>query len=86
MPPPIQASLNRVCANRTTIAIAHRLSTVVNADVILVLKEGRVVEQGRHAELLASEGHYFEMWNRQLEASEVEDTPSQDSAVAATAK
>ncbi|MGH6968252.1 MAG: ABCB family ABC transporter ATP-binding protein/permease, partial [Stellaceae bacterium] len=66
----IQASLEDVAANRTTLMIAHRLSTVVHADEILVLEHGRVVERGTHAGLLAKDGFYAAMWRRQLEADE----------------
>nr|CAG4648537.1 EOG090X02PU [Polyphemus pediculus] len=62
----IQASLDRVCNNRTTLVVAHRLSTVVNADQILVLQEGRVAERGSHDELLALNGIYASMWNNQI--------------------
>ena len=68
----IQASLREVSAGRTTLMIAHRLSTVVEADQILVLEEGRVVERGRHEELVDLGGRYAEMWRRQQEAAEVE--------------
>ncbi|MFQ5958551.1 MAG: ABCB family ABC transporter ATP-binding protein/permease [Alphaproteobacteria bacterium] len=64
----IQASLREVSADRTTIVIAHRLSTVVDADDILVVDAGRIVERGRHAELLARGGRYAAMWKRQQEA------------------
>jgi ATP-binding cassette subfamily B protein len=61
----IQKSLAEVSADRTTLVIAHRLSTVVHADEILVLQEGRVVERGRHEALLAQGGIYATMWARQ---------------------
>jgi len=61
----IQAELKRLGENRTVLMIAHRLSTVVDADEIVVLDGGRVVERGSHAELLARGGRYAEMWVRQ---------------------
>ncbi|MBV8888755.1 MAG: ABC transporter ATP-binding protein/permease [Alphaproteobacteria bacterium] len=64
----IQASLAEVAAGRTTIVIAHRLSTVVDADEILVLEAGHIVERGRHRELLLRAGAYAAMWSRQQEA------------------
>ena len=57
----VQATLDAATANRTTIAIAHRLSTVVNADQILVMAHGEIVERGTHAELLAANGAYAEL-------------------------
>ena len=67
----IQAELDRIAQGRTTFVIAHRLSTVMNADEILVMDQGRIVERGRHAELLARAGHYAQMWTlQQQERSE----------------
>ena len=68
----IQATLKAVSARRTTIVIAHRLSTVVDADEIVVLDSGRVAERGTHAELLARRGLYAEMWARQQAEREEE--------------
>ena len=69
----IKSALDLVSANRTTLVIAHRLSTVVNADEIIVLRDGEISERGTHARLLAEDGLYAQMWNRQREASEVEE-------------
>jgi ABC-type transport system involved in Fe-S cluster assembly fused permease/ATPase subunit len=66
----IQANLDEVSAGRTTLVIAHRLSTVVKADEILVLDDGRICERGDHAALLAKGGVYAAMWARQQEAQE----------------
>ena len=64
----IQESLREVSRNRTTLIVAHRLSTVVDADEIVVLDGGRIVERGRHARLLEAGGSYAAMWRRQQEA------------------
>ncbi|SFZ71581.1 ABCB family ABC transporter ATP-binding protein/permease [Chitinimonas taiwanensis] len=68
----IQAELAAISANRTTLIIAHRLSTVVDADEILVMEAGRVVERGNHRALLAQNGLYARMWA--LQQSEIEQT------------
>ncbi len=64
----IQDAFDRVAQNRTTLVIAHRLSTIVHADNIIVLDNGRIVEQGRHTDLLERNGLYASMWRRQREA------------------
>ena len=66
----ILATLNAVAAGRTSLSIAHRLSTVADADTILVLNEGRLAEQGSHAQLIRKRGLYADMWARQAEAIE----------------
>ena len=69
----IQESLKAISANRTTVVIAHRLSTVVDADEILVLEDGRIVERGGHQALLDAGGAYKAMWSRQQEAAEARE-------------
>jgi len=66
----IQDELERIARGRTTLVIAHRLSTVMDADQILVLHHGRVVERGTHAQLLEAMGEYARMWQLQREAAE----------------
>lgn len=69
----IQNALDRVAKGRTTLIIAHRLSTVVNADEIMVLDKGRIVERGSHAELLERNGVYAAMWRRQHDVEQAEE-------------
>jgi ABC-type transport system involved in Fe-S cluster assembly fused permease/ATPase subunit len=70
----IQDALDRVSRGRTTLVIAHRLSTVIGADEIIVLDHGRIVERGDHASLLSHGGVYAAMWNRQREADQARET------------
>jgi ATP-binding cassette subfamily B protein len=69
----IQQALDIVSANRTTVVIAHRLSTVINADEIIVLRDGVIAERGTHQMLLLRDGLYAQMWSRQREATEAEE-------------
>jgi ABC-type transport system involved in Fe-S cluster assembly fused permease/ATPase subunit len=68
----IQTALAGVSQDRTTVVIAHRLSTVVDADEIIVLDGGKIVERGSHGDLLTQNGVYADLWNRQLEAEEAQ--------------
>jgi ABC-type multidrug transport system fused ATPase/permease subunit len=61
----VQAAFERVAKGRTTIAVAHRLATIQNADIIYVLGEGKVLESGNHAELLRKKGVYYHMCHNQ---------------------
>ena len=63
----IQKAISEVIRGRTSIMIAHRLSTVRNADVILVVSDGKIVEQGNHASLMKQKGHYYNLYTRQYE-------------------
>ena len=69
----VMASLKSLLMNRTAFLIAHRLSTIVNADEILVLDRGTIIERGTHRELIARDGLYASMWNRQREAQLARD-------------
>jgi ABC-type multidrug transport system fused ATPase/permease subunit len=64
----IQASMATLLAGRTTFVIAHRLSTVRRADLILLMEEGRIIERGTHDELMDRRGTYYEMVQRQMES------------------
>ena len=65
----IQKAMNNLMKGRTSFVIAHRLSTIKDADVILVMKDGDIIEQGNHQELLAKNGFYAELYNSQFEAA-----------------
>jgi ATP-binding cassette subfamily B protein len=69
----IQDALERISKGRTTLVIAHRLSTIVGAHEIIVLEQGEIVERGNHQALLARNGLYASMWNRQREAQEARE-------------
>jgi subfamily B ATP-binding cassette protein MsbA len=62
----VQAALDTLMQNRTSIVIAHRLSTIENADRIMVMEHGKVVENGTHADLIAQDGHYAKLYQKQF--------------------
>ena len=68
----IQKAMDNLMRGRTSFVIAHRLSTIRNADLILVMKDGDIVEQGNHEELLAKGGFYADLYTSQFEQSEVQ--------------
>jgi ATP-binding cassette subfamily B protein len=70
----IQDALDSVSKNRTTLVIAHRLSTIIGADEIIVMEHGKIAERGTHQMLLAMNGLYASMWNRQREAEQARET------------
>jgi ATP-binding cassette subfamily B protein len=74
----IQEALDAAMANKTVIVIAHRLSTISHLDRILVFSEGRILEDGTHAELLAQRGAYHQLWNRQSDGALSEDHAALD--------
>jgi ATP-binding cassette subfamily B protein len=67
----IQSALEEASRGRTTIVVAHRLSTIADADQIIVLDDGKVAERGAHADLVAREGIYADLWRRQADEPEV---------------
>jgi ATP-binding cassette subfamily B protein len=77
----IQAELDRIAVGRTALVIAHRLSTVMNADEILVMDAGRIAERGSHAELLAARGRYAQMWQLQQQGHDEGASPVREVAV-----
>jgi ABC-type multidrug transport system ATPase subunit len=67
----IQSAIETIIKGRTSLVIAHRLSTVKNADLILVVRDGKIIERGRHDELLKMRGHYYNLYTRQYEEDAV---------------
>ena len=69
----IQKAMDRLMEGRTSFVIAHRLSTIRNADLILVMKDGNIIEQGNHEELMAQGGFYADLYNSQFTEDQVEE-------------
>ncbi|HRN83035.1 MAG TPA: ABC transporter ATP-binding protein, partial [Nitrosomonas europaea] len=74
----IQNSLSALMKNKTVIVVAHRLSTIAHLDRILVFNRGRIIEDGSHAQLLAANGAYTQLWSRQADGFLVEETEQDD--------
>ena len=72
--------MKKLRADRTSFVIAHRLSTIRDADVILVMRNGAIVEQGTHDELLAAHGHYYRLYQSQFAAALTEDPNAEPSS------
>ena len=66
----VQSAMDKLTEGKTSFIIAHRLSTIRNADLILVMKDGNIVEQGNHEELMKQNGHYAELYNSQFDKNE----------------
>jgi subfamily B ATP-binding cassette protein MsbA len=74
----IQDALEKLMVGRTTLVIAHRLSTIEGADKIIVMHEGKIIEQGNHTDLLARGGHYAALYNMQFNDNSADDTDNID--------
>lgn len=74
----IQQALERLLENRTSFVIAHRLSTIRNADLLLVMDEGRIIERGKHEELLAEKGFYFDLYMSQFRRVDPNEDPGKN--------
>merc|ERR1712217_62091 len=74
----IQSALHQICSNRTTLVVAHRLSTITNANLILVLKDGEIVQSGSHKTLLEIGGLYKELWDQQAKTGEQSKTSTEE--------
>ena len=72
----IQDAVATVIQGRTSFVIAHRLSTVVDADIILVFKDGKIIEQGKHKELMKQKGYYFNLYTRQFKEMLIQESLS----------
>ncbi|MCX6702976.1 MAG: ABC transporter ATP-binding protein, partial [Candidatus Wolfebacteria bacterium] len=70
----IQKAMDRLMKNKTCFIIAHRLSTIRGADLILVMRDGNIVEQGTHKELIKNDGYYASLYNSQFETATIETT------------
>jgi ATP-binding cassette subfamily B protein len=78
----IQAALEQLMAGRTTFVVAHRLSTIRNADQVLVLNDGQIIERGAHTELLEQQGFYYDLYMSQFRATELMEEATQSSSQA----